>query len=55
METLEKTGTGSRRLPKPAWTICAKRIGVPITDTVEPWNYEATRERDPSLCPRHRR
>src|ERR1700741_2608799 len=21
-----------------------KRIGVPITDTVEPWNYEATRD-----------
>src|SRR5215510_3114799 len=21
-----------------------KRIGVPITDTIEPWNYEATRD-----------
>ena len=32
-----------------------KRIGVTITDTVEPWNYEATRDAHPPLRARHRR
>ena len=28
-----------------------KRIGVPITDTVEPWNYEATRDAAVEIYP----
>ncbi len=36
---------GSPRSPRRrVWRIWRKRIGVPITDTVEPWNYEATRD-----------
>ena len=39
--------TAARRFPKiteEALDDLRKRIGVPITDTVEPWNYEATRD-----------
>jgi acyl dehydratase len=45
MATPEKTTTD--RFPKITEQGIAdlrKRIGVPITDTVEPWNYEATRD-----------
>ena len=39
--------TAARRFPKiteEGLDDLRKRIGVPITDTVEPWNYEATRD-----------
>jgi acyl dehydratase len=45
MPTLEQPTTN--RFPKITEAGVAdlrKRIGVPITDTVEPWNYEATRD-----------
>src|ERR1700704_6265492 len=45
MPTLAKTTTD--RFPKiteEGLEDLRKRIGVPITDTVEPWNYEATRD-----------
>src|SRR3979411_451809 len=45
MPTLAKTTTD--RFPKiteEGLEDVRKRIGVPITDTVEPWNYEATRD-----------
>src|SRR3546814_17627181 len=38
---------GTNRFPKITEEGLAdlrRRIGVPITDTVEPWNYEATRD-----------
>jgi acyl dehydratase len=45
MSTLAKATTN--RFPKiteEGLEDLRKRIGVPITDTVEPWNYEATRD-----------
>jgi acyl dehydratase len=45
MPTLEQSNTN--RFPKiteAGLNDLRKRIGVPITDTVEPWNYEATRD-----------
>ena len=45
MPTLDEPTTD--RFPKiteSGLRILRKRIGVPITDTVEPWNYEATRD-----------
>jgi hypothetical protein len=45
MPTLEQSSTA--RFPKiteAGLNELRKRIAVPITDTVEPWNYEATRD-----------
>jgi acyl dehydratase len=47
MQSLDSHGTGPARFPKiteEGLEYLRKRIGVPITDTVEPWNYEATRD-----------
>lgn len=47
MQQLESADTRSTRFPKiteDGLEFLRKRIGVPITDTVEPWNYEATRD-----------
>ena len=45
MQTISKPSTS--RFPKiteEGLDDLRKRIGVPITDTIEPWNYEATRD-----------
>jgi acyl dehydratase len=47
MSDVETATPGSNRFPKiteAGLDDLRSRIGVPITDTVEPWNYEATRD-----------
>ena len=47
MQQLDSGNTGQTRFPRiteEGLAYLRKRIGVPITDTVEPWNYEATRD-----------
>ena len=41
---LEPSTAASRRSPRRHSTTCARRIGVTITDTLEPWCHEATRD-----------
>ncbi len=46
-QLLDSADTSQTRFPKiteEGLEFLRKRIGVPITDTVEPWNYEATRD-----------
>ncbi len=47
MKPQEKSDMSTNRFPKiteEGLDDLRKRIGVPITDTIEPWNYEATRD-----------
>jgi acyl dehydratase len=47
MQQLDNQSADQSRFPKiteDGLQYLRKRIGVPITDTVEPWNYEATRD-----------
>ena len=43
-DVLEKTANRFPKITESGLDDLRKRIGVPITDTIEPWNYEATRD-----------
>lgn len=43
-DVLEKTTNRFPKITESGLDDLRKRIGVPITDTIEPWNYEATRD-----------